>query len=299
MDKKTLRGTLCILFGGIAWGFSGANGQYLFQNYDMNANWLTVVRMLSSGILLIMLLGAKKQLRLKIFTVKKDTLRLILFALFGLMFCQYSYLVAIQYSNAGTATVLEYLAPVFVLAVFSMVNRKFPNKKELIAVSLALTGTFLLATHGNMYSLAISPQGLLWGLLAALSLTIYTLIPGNLVETYGSMLIMGLSMIIGGTVLAVITQAWTISVSLDMYGWIATAVIAIIGTVLPYTLSIQGVSDIGPVKASMLASIEPVSAAVFSALWLGTTFTIHDVIGMAAILGAVFLLTKQPKETVP
>ena len=49
---------------------------------------------------------------------------------------------------------------------------------------------------------------------------------------------------------------------------LAVAAMIIVGTVIAYPLYVQGVSDVGPVKASMLASVEPVSAAVISAVVL-------------------------------
>ena len=48
----------------------------------------------------------------------------------------------------------------------------------------------------------------------------------------------------------------------------------------------------GPVKASMLAATEPLSATVFSALWLGTAFSWTDLIGFACIISTIFLLAK-------
>nr|WP_296048704.1 EamA family transporter [uncultured Blautia sp.] len=65
-----------------------------------------------------------------------------------------------------------------------------------------------------------------------------------------------------------------------------------VGTALAFTLYLQGVSDIGSVKAGMIACVEPVSATVISALWIGTKFTAIDVAGLLAILAAVLLLAK-------
>ena len=69
--------------------------------------------------------------------------------------------------------------------------------------------------------------------------------------------------------------------------------IVLIGTALAFTLYLQGVSDIGSVKASMIACVEPVSATVISALWLKTKFTGIDIVGLMAILTAVLLLSKK------
>ena len=43
------------ILGGVSWGISGVCSQYLFTQYDLSADWLTAIRMLLSGILLLVL----------------------------------------------------------------------------------------------------------------------------------------------------------------------------------------------------------------------------------------------------
>ena len=60
-----------------------------------------------------------------------------------------------------------------------------------------------------------------------------------------------------------------------------------------FSLFAQGIHDAGPVRSSILSVTEPVSAALLAFFWLGTQFTIADLVGFAAILATVFLLAKQ------
>lgn len=48
-----------VFAGGSLWGFSGACGQFLFQNKGMVSSWLVPVRLLSAGIILLAILGAR------------------------------------------------------------------------------------------------------------------------------------------------------------------------------------------------------------------------------------------------
>ena len=57
--KKTIRGILYAISGGILWGISGTVGQYLFTHKGLNSQWITTVRMLMAGILLIGFVGLK------------------------------------------------------------------------------------------------------------------------------------------------------------------------------------------------------------------------------------------------
>lgn len=296
MNRDT-RGVLFTLFGGIFWGFSGACGQYLFTNYHVDSGWLTNIRLLGAGVVLVLLsLFKDRERSLGIWKNKRDGLQVILFAIFGLLFCQYAYLTAISYSNAGTATVLQYLGPVLIMALVCFCRRKLPDKKEISAIILAILGTFLLATHGNPSSMVLSPKGLTWGLISAVSLACYTLLPAGIIPRWGSLVVTGYGMLIGGVVLGIGQKVWTIPVNLDLKGYLALAGIVVVGTIFAYTMYLQGVGDIGAVRASLLSSVEPVSATMFSVFWLHTDFQIIDLAGFVCIMATVFLLAKRSEQ---
>lgn len=69
--------------------------------------------------------------------------------------------------------------------------------------------------------------------------------------------------------------------------------LVVLGTALTFSIYLKGLSLIGPVKASMLASVEPVSAAAFMIVWLGVPFHYMDLLGFVCILATVFLLTRR------
>lgn len=290
-SRNIMRGIICAMLGGICWGFSGTVGQYLFTHKDIDRQWLVMARLLAAGVILLTVSSKRHPKQLKsIWLDKRDVARLLLFAIFGLLFSQYSYLTAIYYSNSGTATVLQYLGQVFILAYVCLRAKRLPSCKEGIAVLLAMGGTFLLTTHGRLDGLVISGQALLWGLAAAVAMMLYTLLPGSLTARYGAPVCAGYGMLIGGIVLFFAIRGWRIHVAWDWGVLAGVAVIVIIGTALSYSLYIQGVSDLGGVMGSLLACTEPLSATLFAAVWLGTEFTWHDYASFAMILGMVVVL---------
>ena len=106
--SKTMKGTLMTLIAGIAWGLSGACGQYLMA-HGVNVNLLTSLRLILAGTLLTASVFFRQRDKLvQAIKDKKTLVSIVLFALFGLVLNQYAYLSAIQYTNAGTATVLQY-----------------------------------------------------------------------------------------------------------------------------------------------------------------------------------------------
>lgn len=109
------KGSIMVLIAGIAWGISGVSGQYLMAQ-GIDVNLLTSLRLLISGIVLCGFAYFKQRSKMKkVLTQKKILCHIMLFSVLGLLLNQYTYLNAIKYTNAGTATVLQYLSPVLIL----------------------------------------------------------------------------------------------------------------------------------------------------------------------------------------
>lgn len=311
-DKKFAFGIACVAIGGIGWGASGVCSEFLFKEYSVDAEWITSIRMILSGIILLtasfFTLKFRKQTAkplaenrqntkpdspgkqiFGILTNKKDLTSLLMFAILGLLICQYAYLAAIKYSNSGTATVLQNLNVVFMIITVAVWKRTRMESNQIIAVILAVIGTYLIATKGSLGELVISPRGLIWGLLAAGGIVIYTLISQEIIEKWGNMVVTGWGMLIGGTVLTIATKAWYVPEGFDFTAFIVVAFIVLVGTAGGFSLFLHGVKYIGPVRGSLIACLEPVTATVLSVLWLGTHFGIAEIIGFCAVLATVFI----------
>lgn len=114
--------------------------------------------------------------------LKADTLNIIEFSFLGILGAQLGFYYTIGLCNAATATVLQYMAPLYVMLWMSYKSRKIPDVRELIGIVGALVGVFLIATHGSLDSLAISPMALTIGVLSALSYAYYSIKPGQMLK---------------------------------------------------------------------------------------------------------------------
>lgn len=250
------------------------------------------IRCLSAGILLfIWNLATNREKFLSIWKCREDVIRLFVFALGGLMLNQYATFRAIQASNAGTATVLQDLSMIIVLAVSCMERRKLPVIIEIAAVFLAFFGTFMLATHGSISSMVLSFDGLFWGLASAAGGACNTLLSRKIVSKYGGIISMTYAFMISGIVFPCITRVWNTPLAVSGSGYAAIAAIVFIGTLFVYAMYLTGIKIIGPLKATMIVAMEPVTATVLSIVWLKTRFEIQDILGFICILLMVFMLT--------
>ena len=292
MNKNT--GIIITLVAGVFWGFSGACSQYIFDNFHTDPTYLTSIRLLCGGLILVAIgFFREKEKMIGIWRERSSALLLLLFSLIGIMFCQLTYMKTISYTNSGTATILQYLGPALIMIVSCFLAKRLPRPREAFAVIMAILGIFFIATHGNIENMVINPLGLSWGLWSAVALAVYTMLPQPIVAKYGSIVVIGYGMLIGGGILSLACRIWTTPADFQPRFLLAFTAVVIFGTVLPFTIYMIGVRLCGAVKASMLASIEPVSATVFMVVWLKEDFHIFDFIGFSFILVTIFLLAKK------
>ena len=290
-------GVIITLVAAVFWGFSGTCAQYIFDNFDADPTYLTAVRLLAAGLILVIIgLFTDRKNMISIWTDRTSALRLIIFSVTGFLFCQLTYMKAISYSNSGTATILQYLGPVLIMIVSCFLARKLPKRKEVCAIIMALIGVFFIATHGRIDPMVITPLGLSWGLWSAVALMLYTMLPGKIIDKYGSITVTGYGMLMGGIILCIGCGIWNAPMVYDIRCIIAFIAIVLFGTILPFTMYLVGVNRCGAVKASMLASIEPVAATVFMVVWLRVPLQIMDIVGFMCIFVTIFLLTKKESQ---
>lgn len=289
---------LLTIIAAIGWGFSGTCSEHLFKIYGTNGEWLTSIRLLTAGIMLILicLASGQRHALVGIIKSKRDLPVLVLFSVFGMMAVQYTYLTAIAHTNSGTATVLQYSGPAFVLFYVCLTMRRLPSWRETLSLIGILIGVFLIATHGDINSLAISQAGLFWGMASAVFLAAHDIIPIRIIQEWGSLPVTAWSMFIGGIVLSIVTRPFSYQPTICLDSVLTFSGLVVVGTVFAFTAFLAGVAEIGPVKASIVACIEPIAASIFSYLWVGTHFTLYDIIGMAVILIAVYILTNAPAK---
>ena len=290
--NKIVKGRVYTLIGAVSWGLSGACGQYLMNDSSVSPIYLTALRMMIAGLVLTLFACWKqpKQFR-KVVKSPKTMGRMLFFGIFGLMLCQLTYLFAIHSSNAGTATVLQYTCPILIVIYVSLKEKTVPTVMEFVAIFCALVGTFIIATHGNPFNLSISPTGLFWGIISAFTYALYTLLPGKLIHQWGSLIVTGLGLLSGGILFYIGSASWQYSVQWQPYTLFAFFGIIGVGTILAYTLYLEGVALIGAVQGSLLASAEPISSVFFSIVLLGEVFQMIDMVGIIFILIAVYIIT--------
>jgi len=300
IKNKVLMGSVFCIASACLWGVSGAAGQYMFQHADITPEWLVATRMLVTGILMLGFTQYKKGGIFQIWTNKQDKKDILLFGLLGMLFMQYGYFAAINYCNAATATVLQYTAPIMIVVYLAFRQRKLPTAIECIAVVGCMAGTVLLATHGDLKNLSLSPMALFWGILSAVALAFYTVYPARLLARYDTMQLIGWGMLVASVAMNVVHPFWRWAGNWDTASILCFVFIIVFGTMVPYMMFLNGVKYIGPTKSSLYASVEPLSSTIVSVLWLKVGLELMDYIGFLFIVITVLMLSfAKPKQNNP
>ena len=291
MNSYILKGMLYIIVGAVLWGFSGMCSQFVQQERNMPAEWVVAMRLTLAGAITVLAAFWQGRVSIfKVFTHRKDTIRLIIFGILGMWLCQYTYFKAIAYAGAGIATVLQYVGPALIILYVSLRRMALPRFAEAISVILATIGTAIIALRGEWNLAALDDTLLFWGLTSAVAVGIYTVQPVPLLKKYGIAPIVGFGMLIGGVFAWIVTQPSAEGIVWDLWAHGGFWSIIIFGTVVSFNAYLEGVRRVGAITGSILSSIEPISAAVLAWLVLGNEFSQWDMMGMTLIIITIFLL---------
>lgn len=289
-----LKGILLIVGAATCWGMGGVSGQYLFQYHQADMVWLCMVRQILAGCLFLLFAAAiQKQ---NIFAiVQENPWDIVEFSFLGILGAQLGFYYTISLCNAATATVMQYMAPIYVMLWMSYKAKHRPEGRELVGIVGALVGVFLIATHGSFSSLAISPLALTIGTLSALSYAYYSIKPGEMLKKYTAPTIIGWGQLISGVALIIWRNPFTPAGSWDMSAYLAFTYLLLGATIASYALYLAGLKIVGPTKASLISCAEPLASIISVVLLLNTKLTTPDYIGMACIIFTVLLLSLPKK----
>ena len=296
MKRYEIIGIILTLLGATLWGVSGTSVQFVGNFRNMNLEWLLTMRLITAGLLTV-LYGWIRQGNavFNVFRNWRDTLGLVIFGVFGMALCQYTYFRSIVIAGAGIATVLQYLAPSMIIIYLLMRYGKRPSTGEIISVILALVGTICLMGNNGFSFESFRSDVLFWGLLSAVGVAVYSVSPVRLLATYGTIPIVGFGMLLSGLVAAVLFHQPHSYATWDIWTVVGCFNVVFLGTIVSFNAYLEGVKRIGAVSGSILSSIEPISAAFFGWALLSNQFNWVGILGMAMIIATVIIIALEKR----
>lgn len=298
MASKKRLWTFLAALACVFWGISGLFAKRLFNiSSEITPIWITQVRMVISGVLLLIFAQITNKKPMKVIKDKKDAGTVIAYGLLGLVPVQYCYFIVVQQANASIATILQFVGPFFVMIYMVVFEHQALRKLDVLAGIVAFVGVFFLATHGHFNQLSLSPLVLFWGFLSAIGVGTNTLIPRRLLDHTSSLVVTGWGLLIAGIALMIVHPIWP-HLPQESIGMIVLlmAGVIVIGTLIPFQWMMGSLRYIAPSTATLLDAFEPVSATIGSVLFFGLVMAPIDWIGAVMIILSVMALSWQPKN---
>lgn len=292
MSNKKVLGTAMIITACTFWGISGLFAKALFNvSSSITSMWLTQVRMVSAGIILVLLSQIRGKHPFQIFKDLHSAWIIFAYGVFGLVPVQYAYFMAVQYGNASIATILQFIGPFFIIAYQAMFRHLPPRRIEIISAIIAFLGVFIIATHGQFNHLAMTLSVLIWGLISAIGVATNTLIPQNMLREgrVPSLIITGWGLLFAGLTLVLIHPSQPYIPNVPSV-WLYVLGILVIGTLIPFQLANNSLKYIDATKFSLMDAFEPLSATIGSVLIFHLQMTGADILGSILVIVAVLAI---------
>ena len=279
-----LRGYLLVLLAAVCWGITGPFAKLAFsqgvQPLEV-AFWRCALGFAPFAIQAL-LHPDRSGLRLH----PRDRGPMLAFALICVAGFYGVYQLAIAAGGAALASVLMYTAPAFVALMAWLVlgERMTPAKLAAVAATLAgvaaVSGVF---TPGA--SRSAGPAALALGLLSGLTYALYYIFGKRFLSRYRTPVIFMYALPVGGLVLL---PLFTFAPKTPL-AWVGILACGLVATYAAYSFYYAGLRHLEATRAAVVATLEPVVAAVLAFTWWGESFSGPAYLGSGLILGAVAL----------
>lgn len=290
MERRKKIGVGMVLLGAGLWGSSSNSVEYLMVHQHFTWAAILFWRMVCTGVVFLGTCLYQKQDLLA--PLKNDWKWLLKFVLLGMYLMQVTFFKSIYYSNAATATVLQYTMPAILLFMYLIKERRRPTRREVVAVVLALVGTALIATKGEGAALAISQEALFYGILGAFGMAFYTAYAAVLLKKYSCFLILGWGSLGNALLLGIFNHPSLEGALFDLHTAEAFGILFVLGTLVAYYVYLESTKYIPPAEPGALAAFEPLSAYFFSVVVMGNKVGPVEMLGALCIMVMVGVLAR-------
>lgn len=224
----------------------------------------------------------------------------IFLGIFGVGFYNTFSYVAVQYTTATSATLLNSFIPVVtsVLAFLSLGRRL--SRPEAIGGLISLVGVLMLISHGSLdvlLGLGLN-VGDVWMLVAVLAWSIYTVGLHWRPQGVHPMLLLAAFIVVGLCVMAPMYM-WELStgtgIRVNAGSLVGIVYAGVVAAFLGFVCFNAGVAAVGPAVGSLFIHLQPIFASVLSAVLLAEQPQWYHYVGMMLVLGGIFVTTRRSR----
>ncbi len=295
--RSRRRGLLLVLLSAMAFGTSGPFARALLD-VGWSAGAAVLVRVTGAAVVLALLAALTRadQVR-RLLHAPRTVVVYGVVAVAGVQVCFFS---AVRTLSVGVALLLEYLAPVLVVAWVWMRTARRPSRRTLTGGGLALAGTVaVLDVHDGA---RIDPVGVMWALAAAACLACYFVVLGgespngdapDPVALAAAGMVVGSVAVLAAALLGVLPvtfgEGTTVLAGQPAPVWVPVLALVLGSTVLAYLAGAAGLALLGATAGSVVSLSEVLFAVLAAWLLLDQSPTAGQALGATFVIAGVVL----------
>jgi drug/metabolite transporter (DMT)-like permease len=297
-DRRRTLGLVMVVSSALLFGLNGSVSKVMLLG-GFPAEKLTELRSTGAflGLLLIVLLTRPRTLRVPL----RELPVIAAYGILGVAATQWLYFIAIKRLPVGIALLLEFTAPLLVALWARFVMHEAVRRRVWLALALSLSGLAVVAQVWG--GLRLDGIGVAAGITAAFVLCLYFVLGEHVVSERDPVSLTCLAFGFASVFWAILQPWWTFPFSLlgkhvSLLGhyssvhvplWLLSLSLIVLGTIVPFTLSIASLRHLRARQVGLVGMVEPVAATIIAYGWLAETLGPAQIIGGAVVIGGVIL----------
>lgn len=220
---------------------------------------------------------------------REDVARILLLGVVGNVLYQLAFIIGIDWTYAGNASLLLSTTPVWTVILSSLAGHEQPNRWVVAGIGGTLVGMALVVTgSGEELSLGSTTlRGDLLMIVASVLWSIYTVVGTTPVARYGALRMTTWTLWVGTPVLVLMGVPSILRTDLGAVSagaWIGVVYAGLFSVALAYVLWYRGVQKLGNSRTAIYSNLVPVWALVTAWIWLGERPSPLQLLGAGSIL---------------
>ncbi len=288
-------GPLLIILAGVFWGSMGFFVRKL-SSYGFSSVQIVTIRVTLAALLFSALLLIRNRPG---FRISLRDLPLFLGLGFGsILFFTVCYFTAITMMPLSAAAILLYTSPIWIMLMSVLFLHEKLNSKKILALALAFAGCVLVS---GISGDGIPLTGLLVGLGSGVGYGLYSILGTVALRRYSPYTVTAYTFLFAGA------GSWLLCSPADMIRKFTAApdlfsllllcgLTALVTAFVPFLCYTLGLRTVEASRAGILATIEPMVAAVIGILVFSEPLTVLSGLGICLIIAAVVLLNRKSKN---
>ncbi|WP_157041667.1 EamA family transporter [Nitriliruptor alkaliphilus] len=280
-----------------------------FAKSLLDAGWsagaAVLVRM--GGAAVVLVVAATIGLRGRWRPTGRSVRTLVVFGTVAVAGAQLSFFNAVRTLDVGVALLLEFLAPVMLLAWTALRTRRRPNTPTLVGAGMTLVGLAFVLELGGASS--VDPAGVAWGLLAALCLCGFFVMSARQDVAVPPVVMAAGGTAVGAVVVAIAGLVGLVPLAFStedavlagaQVSWLVPVLpLVLLSTVTAYLTGIGAVRRLGVRVASFVGLTEVLFAVVTAAVLVAQMPGLSQLAGGVLIVGGIVVIRRHEVAELP